>query len=149
MNDLSPGDVVEISTAKGNFYVQVTHDHQSYPQVVRALPGVYKKRPDDLMAMVQTAESRFVAMIPLTGALKKLGVPFEVVARADVPAELRNFPTFRMPIRDKAGQIVYWWFWDGHGLTFDVELDAEQSKFPLRDVMSAVRFLELLEDENG
>jgi hypothetical protein len=51
-----------------------------------------------------------------------------------------------MPIRDKQGEIVYWWFWDGRGLSYDAELDAEQAKLPLREVMSGKRFLQLLSD---
>lgn len=146
MNDFSPGDVIEIKTDKGLAYVQVTHDHPSYPPVIRAFKGTHEKRPSDLSWLV-SAEPQFIAMIPLKGALKKLGVEFELAGRAEIPDALRKFPTFRMPIRNKAGEIVYWWFWDGQGLNFDVELDAEQSKLPLREVMSAERFLALLEED--
>ena len=49
-----------------------------------------------------------------------------------------------MPIRDKQGEIVYWWFWDGRGLSYDVELSEEQGSLPIREVMTGSRFLELI-----
>ena len=63
----------------------------------------------------------------------------------DLPEDERKFPTFRMPIRDKQGEIVYWWFWDGQGLSYSVELDAIQDSLPLREVMSSARLLQELQ----
>ena len=143
MTDFTPGDVVEIATNKGKAYVQVTHIHSSYPPVVRALGGLHDSRPGDLDALV-AGPTRFVGMIPLASALRKLGHDSEVVGHVDVPEDQKPFPTFRMPIRDKKGEIVYWWFWDGRGLSYDVELTEEQKALPLREVMSGERFLELL-----
>lgn len=143
MTDFKPGDVVEIVTDKGNAYVQITHNHPSYPPVVRVLNGIYESRPDDLTALVD-GDTRFVCMIPLDGALERLGKRYEIVSHVKVPEERRAFPTFRMPIRDKKGEIVYWWFWNGRGLTYDVDLDEAQKELPLREVMTGTRFLELL-----
>ncbi|SLN09698.1 hypothetical protein ROJ8625_00062 [Roseivivax jejudonensis] len=143
MTDFTPGDIVEIETDSGKAYVQVTHNHSSYPPVVRALDGLHESRPDDLEGLA-TGATRFVGMIPLGSALQKLGRTCEVVAHVDVPEDQKPFPTFRMPIRDKKGEIVYWWFWDGRGLSYDVELTEEQKALPLREVMSGERFLELL-----
>ncbi|MCE7029955.1 hypothetical protein [Jiella avicenniae] len=148
MSDLEPGDVVEIGTARGRVYAQVTHDHPSYPSVVRVLEGHFDARPDDLSALV-SGESRFTAMIPLESALTRLGREFEKVGSYDVPPAISRFPTFRMPIRDKVGQIVYWWLWDGQGLSYETDLDDAQSKLPLREVMTAKRFGELLDGEGG
>ena len=85
-------------------------------------------------------------MIPLERALARLGVPAEVVGRAEVPEAERAFPTFRMPIRDKRGEVAYWWFWDGEGLSYDVELAEGQDRLPMREVMSAERFLAQLSE---
>jgi hypothetical protein len=115
--------------------------------VVRALDGVHAARPDDLGPLV-SGPTRFVAMIPLDSALDKLGRAHEVVGHVEVPEEQKPFPTFRMPIRDKKGEIVYWWFWDGRGLSYDVELDDAQKALPLREVMTGTRFLDLLVSEN-
>ncbi len=143
MTDLTPGDLVEIKTGKGLAYAQITHNHPSYPPVVRAIAGIKQTRPDDVAAIAQE-ETAFVAMIPLDGAMRHAGAPFEVIGHVEIPEDQRAFPTFRMPIRDKKGEIVYWWFWDGRGLSYDTELDAAQEKLPLREVMTGRRFLELV-----
>ena len=69
----------------------------------------------------------------------------EKAGSAALPEDERKFPTFRMPIRDKQGEIVYWWFWDGQGLSYSVELDAIQDSLPLREVMSSARLLQELQ----
>ncbi|MHA6344310.1 hypothetical protein [Roseivivax sp. CAU 1761] len=144
MTEFEPGDLVEIRTARGLAYAQVTHRHPSYPPVVRALEGTHETRPDDLEALA-AGPTRFVAMIPLAAALRQAGAECAAVARLDIPEDQRAFPTFRMPVRDKQGEVVYWWFWDGRGLSYDVELDARQQDLPMREVMSGARFLQLLE----
>ncbi|QFS83596.1 hypothetical protein FIU97_12210 [Roseivivax sp. THAF40] len=146
MTDFTPGDVVEIHTGKGLAYAQITHNHGSYPSVVRALGGLFDTRPSDLAALV-AGDSLFVAMIPLGSAMERVGRSCAVVANIEVPDAQKAFPTFRMPIRDKKGEIVYWWFWDGRGLSYDVELDAQQESLPMREVMTGARFIERLETQ--
>ncbi|SFQ00430.1 hypothetical protein [Tranquillimonas alkanivorans] len=148
MTDYTPGDVVEVRIGDQLAYVQVTHNHPSYPPVVRAFGGLHEKRPEDLDALA-AGPTHFVAMIPLGSALRHVGAEHELVARVQVPDEQKKFPTFRMPIRDKKGEIVYWWFWDGQGLSYDVELDDEQKALPLREVTSGARFLEMLSSEDA
>ena len=147
MTDFTPGDVVEIATNKGKAYVQITHNHPSYPPVVRALEGLHEVRPVDLDLLV-SGLTRFVTMIPLMSALDRLNQPYEVIENFPVPGDQQVFPTFRMPIRDKKGEIVYWWFWDGRGLSYDVALDETQRALPLREVMTGARFLDLLVSED-
>ena len=47
-------------------------------------------------------------------------------------------------VKDKKGEIIYWWFWDGKGLTYTTELMQQQEKLPMREIMSAERFLDQL-----
>ena len=143
MSDLKPGDVIEIAIGQQQAYAQVIHNHSSYPPVVRALDGLHGKRPGELDNIV-AGKTRFVAMIPLATALARAGADFENLGTFDIPEEHRDFPTFRMPIRDKQGEIVYWWFWDGRGLSYDVELSETQDSLPIREVMTGSRFLELI-----
>lgn len=140
MSSFAPGAIVEIKTPGGLAYVQVTHRHPSYPEVVRALPGPHSSRPADPAALA-TEQAIFTTMIPLERALARLGVEAQVVGQAEIPQGDGSFPTFRMPVRNKQGQIAYWWFWDGDGLSYDVELAEGQEKLPMREVMSAERFL--------
>lgn len=137
--DFAPGYIVEIRTPAGLAYVQVTHRHPSYPEVVRALPGLHAERPD--LAALAAGPSSFTAMIPLRSALARLGLDGERCARAEVPETERAFPTFRIPIRDKEGGIAYWWFWDGESLSYDTDLGPEREHLPIREVMSSERFL--------
>lgn len=138
-----PGDIVEIETARGLAYVQVTHDHPSYPQVVRAMPGLHAARPD--IQALSRREAAFTAMVPLAGdgavTLRKLAhVP---VAQADRP-----FPRFRMEILDKIDgardAVAYWWFWDGEGLTCDADPTPEERRLPRREVLSIGEVVERL-----
>ncbi len=148
MTEFEPGDVVEIRTEGRRHYAQVTHRHPSYPPVVRALEGAHGERPQDLEALV-AGPTRFVAMIPLAAAMRQAGAECEAVGRVEVPEDRRAFPTFRTPIRDKQGEVVYWWFWDGSGLSYDAELSAAQADLPLREVMSGARFLRRLAADEG
>ena len=144
MTDLTPGDLVEIHVVGDKkAYAQITHSHHSYPPVVRVIKGLYDTRPADLDSLV-SGKTSFVAMIPLASAMTRAGATVEKLGSYQVPLEHRDFPTFRTPIRDKKGEIVYWWFWDGRGLTYDVELTEAQSALPMREVMTGARFLELL-----
>jgi hypothetical protein len=140
---LNPGDIVEIETPGGNAYVQVTHNHASYPETVRVLAGRHQKRPEDFDVLVRS-KSDFVAMLTLAGAMKNKRMKAEKVGSAAVPPEHKAFPTFRMPIRDKQGGIAYWWLWDGEGLSYVTELDEKTSDLPMREVMSINTFMEKL-----
>ena len=143
MIEFNPRDVIEIEILDHKAYVQVTHRHASYPPVVRALNGLHKDRPDDLQALV-SGPTYFIAMIPLKSALSRSGARFELTGGADIPEDHQSFPTFRMPIRNRSGEIVYWWFWDGSGLSYGADLHADQEKLPLREVMTAQQFLDRL-----
>lgn len=147
MEEYVPGDIVEIETSKGLAYVQLTHLHPSYPPVIKFMKGPYENRPDNVTVL--TAESAPVAMVPLSAVLRKLGLKHCCIGNMDIPRSEQKFPIFRMPIRGKAGEIIYWWFWDGQGLTFSTELADHQEKLPMREVMSSERFLEQLAANGG
>ncbi|MBS8224694.1 hypothetical protein [Vannielia litorea] len=146
MEDYKPGDIVEIETSKGLAYVQVTHVHPSYPPVVMFLNGPCDKRPENVSTLARVGDHT-VAMVPLNGVLKKLGLRHAKAGEAEIPYAERKFPTFRMPVRGKQGEIIYWWFWDGRGLSYATELDEAEKKMPLREVMSSERFIEQLLSE--
>lgn len=115
MEEYAPGDIVEVKTDKGLAYLQVTHTHASYPPVVRFLTGPHKNRPENVTVLTGSAEGP-LAMVPLSGVLRKLNLAHTKVGTAEIPQGERKFPTFRMPVRDKQGEIIYWWFWDGQGV---------------------------------
>lgn len=141
---LQPGDIIEIKTSSGFAYVQVTHIHPSYPEVVRSLAGRYDRRPADLDALAESP-SLFTAMLPLGNAIENKRLSGTRIGRAAIPETCKAFPTFRMPIRDRKGGIAYWWLWDGDGLQPAGNLNEDQSALPLREVMPVGDFLAKLE----
>jgi hypothetical protein len=141
---LVPGDIVEIEKDSGLCYVQVTHDHPSYPEVVRSLPGIFAARPQDLGKLARS-DSRFSAMVPLAAAIEGRKISASLVSNAPVPEAYAAFPTFRVPIRDQQGDIAYWWLWDGSGLRYEIESDETIADLPLREVMMINAFLEKLD----
>jgi len=138
MDRFEPGDIIEIETLSGLAYVQVTHRHASYPEVVRALPGLHAERPHDLDALARQ-ETRFVAMTPLAEAVAGKAITARKVGTAAIPEADRRFPTFKMAIAGKIdgtrGGVAYWWFWDGDTLRYDAEPGPEVEAMPLREVV--------------
>ncbi|MBU2357876.1 hypothetical protein [Loktanella sp. M215] len=141
MQEFMPGDLIEIRLEGRISYVLVTHDHPSYPTVVQGLTGHHDKRPSDTGSLTKTKPA-FTVMLPLGSVLSTLNIDHEVVENVDLSD--MTFPTFRMPIRDKQGEVVYWWYWDGRGLSYELDPGEEHNAMPLREITSAERFIDLL-----
>ena len=137
----SPGDIVEIKTAAGLAYVQVTHNHAVYPEVVRVIEGLFDERPKDIRALVRSA-TVFTTMVPLSGALELHKIEGMKISSQSVPTQDKPFPTFKMPIRDKNGDIVYWWLWEGDGLRHTLADDGSCDDYPVREVPTIASFIE-------
>ncbi len=136
MTEFSPGDIIEIETPNGLAYLQVTHRHSSYPEVVRVLPGLHASPSKDLSGLA-SRKTAFTVMIPLGGAIGQKRITGRKVGAAAIPASDRAFPTFKMAIRDKRGAIAYWWFWDGDSLRYDESPGPEANAMEQREVMTA------------
>ncbi|MFN3643536.1 MAG: hypothetical protein ACK4TB_11510 [Gemmobacter sp.] len=127
---LRPGDIVEIATPAGLGYVQVTHLHPACGAVVRGLPGLHPARPADLAALAR-APAAFVALCQLAA---QAGAGCARVGAAPLAAGAGAFPTFRLPIRDRQGAPIYWWFWDGEGLSLVPPPGIDPEALPLREI---------------
>ena len=127
--NISPGDVLEVETESGIRHVQVTHVRAPYPDVLRAIGPA----DTDSAEAIAKGATAFVAMVELARALRDDRFPVRLIGHATIPAQDRAFPTFRLPIRNKAGEVVYWWTWDGEGLT--VSPDAGETDLPIREIM--------------
>ena len=136
----SPGDLVEIETTGGLAYAQITHIHPAYPEVLRILKGLHAARPADLRQLDQRPTA-FVTMFPLASALDRQELAGRKVGSLTVSSEHKAFPTFKMPIYDKRGNVAYWWLWDGDGLTYKVDLDGSYDAYPRREVPTVAEFL--------
>lgn len=141
---LEPGEIVEIKTEAGLRYVQVTHRHTSYPEVVRAIKGLYATRPD--LAELGCADTAFTALCPVSDILGSGNMDAEAIGHVHLPEYATAFPTFRTPIKDRHGDVVYWWFWDGEGLRFDANPGAETDDWPQREVIGARELLSRLSE---
>ena len=128
-----PGDVVEIQTDKGLAYVQVTHLHRSYPEIIRVLPGLHDA-PCDGADLLINLPTRFRVITPLSAAVADGQLTGRHVGHYPVPKPEQAFPHFRMPVRDRSGQVIYWWLWDGDGLSV-VETGTVTADLPLREVV--------------
>lgn len=125
-----PGDIVEIETEAGVRHVQVTHLRAPYPDVLRAIaPNPAAANPVE----IAKGKTAFTAMVELSRALRDDSVAMRVIGHATIPQEHRAFPTFRLPIRNRDGEIVYWWMWDGEGLT--VAPEAAETDLPIREIL--------------
>lgn len=131
---LAPGDILEITTDAGPRHLQVTHVRAPYPDVIRAIAPVSGARSATEIAKGKTA---FTAMVELSRALSDEAAQTRTIGHAPVPEDARAFPLFRLPIRNRDGEIVYWWHWDGEGLR--VAPEAGDSDLPTREVMPMVR----------
>lgn len=141
---LAPGDIVAIETQSGTRHVQVTHARAPYPDVVRAIhPAKGVRDPDDIAA----GKTAFAAMVELSRSLAEQPHTASVIGRAGIPEACRAYPTFRVPIRNRAGEIVYWWRWDGEGL--DIAPPATDADLPLREVVPIETLRARLADLTG
>lgn len=127
---LVPGVVIEIETPAGRRHIQLTHSRAPYPSVFRALAP----KPDGESGKLEERPTAFSAMAELAGAMARGDLRGRILDVAPLPKGAERFPTFRLPIRDGAGGIAYWWLWDDDGLRIDP--DAGTSDLPLREVMS-------------
>lgn len=144
MKRFIPGDIIEVEIQSGLTYLQVTSLHPSYPEVIRHIEGVYHSRPSDIETM-PIHQSRILGMAPVAKLIESGSIIGRKVGTANIPHNFRTFPTFQMPIRDRQGQVVYWWFWDGEGIWYDRNPKAEKNhNFPIREVMTANMLMERL-----
>jgi hypothetical protein len=135
---LSPGAILALQTARGIRHVQITHLRAPYPDVLRAIAPTESDRPED----IARGKTAFVAMVELARALRDGAATTTLIGHGPIPQADRPFPTFRLPIRNKAGEIVYWWTWDGEGLS--VAPDAGETDLPIREILPVDQLRERL-----
>lgn len=140
---LSPGDLVEVETPQGLAYLHLSHEAPPYPSVVRVLARNCAARPADLAALA-AGPAEFVCLVPLAEILARGVITGRKIAALPLPAEAQAFPLFRTPIRDRAGEVVYWWLWDGTGLRWCGTDTAGIEGYPMREIIGAQDLLQRL-----
>ena len=91
MSDVQPGDLLRIDTESGPKLEQITHVTTPYPPVLRALKGDTAE-----------ADTAFIAMADLQADDPRI----TPLANAAIPPAEREFPTFRLAVRDRMHQRV-------------------------------------------
>lgn len=86
------GDILEVKTPSGLAYLQYTHEHPDMGALVRALPGLYESRPENLADLTRQRELYFT-FYPLEYALHDGET--EVVSHQPVPNWAKPYPMMR------------------------------------------------------
>lgn len=139
MPKVALGDVVEMPTPQGLSYLQFTHRHPIYGELVRVLPGLYDERLDSFEDVV-ARRARFCTFFPLQAAVAK-GI-VAVVANEEIPAEARPFPLFRTGLVNSEGRVENWWLWDGDREWPVGKLTDEQRHLPIRGIWNDTLLVE-------
>src|SRR5262249_39989752 len=131
------GDVLEIPLSrKRSAYAQYVNYHRIPPawgHLIRVLPGIFQKRPEDLRDLVQQQEC-FYAFFPAGPAVSRGYV--RIVGNAEIPKRCRKLPLFKAtnalgPTRD-----TNWFLWDGRKHVKIERLTAEQLDLPIHQIVS-------------
>ena len=144
-NSLTPGDMIAVRTGAGMRFAQVIHNHVTYPDVVRVIEGVFGDQETDL-ENISARPTAYCAFVQLGNALLREDSPVRLAGRAAVPANHSSFPEFVTPIRNRQGEIAYWWLWDGDRLRYVTDPPDEAQILQGREVMSLDAFLHRLEE---
>jgi hypothetical protein len=137
------GDVIEMQTAKGLSYAQLSHIHPRYGALIRILSGFFKSRPVELFKLINEPES-FVVFFPLQAGVNRKLV--KIVDNAPVPDAAKPFPLFKAGIPDPVtGKIEVWWLWDGNKEWKIGQLKPGQSILPSRGVWNYSLLIERIE----
>lgn len=138
-----PGDIIEVSTAKGLAYVQYTHQHPTHGGLIRVFDAVFESRPSGFAEIVK-GPVRFSTFFPVRAAVHR-GI-FKVVGHEVIAPQNAAFPIFRIGIEDpKSKKVALWWFWDGEREWAVGQITSEQRKMPLRAVWNATMLIERIE----
>ena len=101
---------------------------------------MFEERPSDF-ADLAGQPHKFVVFFPLGATVNRKIV--EIVSNQPVPAEAREFPTFRDGVVDPAtGRVANWWLWDGQREWMVGQITYEQRHFPILAVVNDTQLIE-------
>lgn len=145
MTELRIGAIIEVRTTSGLAYAHYTHHHPSYGEVVRLLPGLHPTRPEDFRPLLDARGATHL-LLPLKQALRREDSLIAVVGWEPLQAVEQVFPVFRMAIRDRHGDIAYWWLWDGSKVWQKTELSQDEQQLPFRAISSVEQLVAHLQE---
>ena len=133
-NAIAPGSIVEIELTSGFGYVEVCHLHDTYPEVLKVCTKKFAEPVEIPQALVFDQ----ICIFPLTMVIASGKLPgkiiYENVGNNSRFNKAPSFPLFKFAVRDKDGEELYWWLWDGENLELAGK-DTVLSDLPERRVM--------------
>lgn len=138
----SVGDVFEVRTPAGNGYVQLVNVDKDGIHLIRVLPGLFSRRPEQLASLVAGPERYFTFYVPSV-ALEQRWI--ELAGHYSVPKWALVWPVMRHPIHGRGTDILGWYIGssaipltlEGYKqLRFVRELTPEEKKLPIRQMWS-------------
>lgn len=140
-----PGDLIEMRTARGLAYAQVTHKVPLFGTLIRVLEPIIPERPSDLEAIARSRE-RFVTFFPVAAALKR-GI-VRLAGSAPIPPHAQKFPLLRQRGKVLAnGVVADWWLYDGSRQWRIGRLAADQARLSIAEVVNDTLLRERIDSD--
>ena len=140
-----PGDLIEMRTARGLAYAQVTHKVQLFGTLIRVLEPIVPERPSDLEAIARSRE-RFVTFFPVAAAVKREIVT--LAGSASIPPHARKFPLLRQRGNVLAdGVVADWWLFDGSRQWRVGRLAPDQARLSIAEVVNDTLLRERIDSD--
>lgn len=105
MTKIKIGDVFKINTPNGEAYLQYVHEDETIGELVRILPGVYEKLPENLNEIVAGKEA-YLLHCPLKPAIRHKII--EAISNYDISQDFKIPQKFRTEITDDEGNLIGW-----------------------------------------
>jgi hypothetical protein len=139
------GDVIEIPTAKGLAYAQITHKMPVYGHLIRVVEGIWRARPRALDEVVNTP-TRFFTFFPVAAAVNQKIV--SLAGNVSVPPQFADFPLMRKAgLEPPGGGKVDWWLWDGKEDWKIGSLTTEQRRLSIASVLNDTMLIHMIESD--
>jgi hypothetical protein len=140
-----PGDLIEMRTALGLAYAQVTHKVPLFGTLIRVLEPIVPERPSDLDA-IATSRERFVTFFPVAAALNRGMVRF--AGSASIPPHAQKFPLLRQRGKVLAsGVVADWWLYDGSRQWRIGRLAPDQARLSIAEVVNDTLLRERIDSD--
>jgi hypothetical protein len=139
------GDVIEIPTARGLAYAQLTHKAPIYGHLIRVVEGIWQTRPQHLDEVVNAA-TRFFIFFPVAAAINQKIV--SLAGNLNVPPQYADFPLMRKAgLEPPGGGNVDWWLWDGKEDWRIGALTPEQCRLSIAQVVNDTALIQMIDSD--
>jgi hypothetical protein len=107
MGKIKLGDIFEINTPKGNAYLHYVYKHPDMGDLIRVLPGLFSKKPEDLDGLINAKEN-YMIYFPL-GSAKRQKIVEQV---GHVNADAFENPKYMRTDHKVRGEVLGWYIVD-------------------------------------